>query len=85
MRNTKKKDSCWLEYTTKEKKKSEDFRFDPEIYGISKDIMELLSLLFLSDREFKQILLILEKMHVREMCTFVQGAFLARKKESWII
>lgn len=68
-----------------EKKKSEDFRFDPEIYGISKDIMKLLSLLFLSDREFKQILLILEKMHVREMYTFVYGAFLARKKESWII
>lgn len=25
----RKKYSCWLEYTTEEKKKSEDFRFDP--------------------------------------------------------
>ncbi len=48
----------------KKRKKNEDFRFDPEIYGISKDIMELLSLLLLSDREFNQILLILEKIHV---------------------
>ena len=52
--------------------------------------MELLSLLFLSDREFEQILLILEnkydilltkeeKKEVEEMCTFGQGAFLAWK------
>ena len=114
MRHAGKKDNCWLEYTTEEKLRKGNFRFDPEVYGISKiqilypgiqskkdksieeilegpkDIMELLSLLFLSDREFEQILLILEnkydilltkkeKMEVEEMCTFGQGAFLAWK------
>lgn len=114
LRHAKKKDNCWLEYTTEEKVKSGNFRFDPEIYGISKvqllypsiqskeeksteeilkepkNIMELLSLLFLSDREFEQILLILEKKYdillkkeekkeVEKMCTFAQGAFLAWK------
>ena len=109
-----KKDNCWLEYTTEEKLRKGNFRFEPEVYGISKvhllypgiqskeeksvdeilkepkDVMELLSLLFLSDREFEQILLILEKKYdilltkeekkeVEEMCTFGQGAFLAWK------
>lgn len=61
-----------------------------EILEGPKDIMELLSLLFLSDREFEQILLILENKYdilltkeerkeVEEMCTFGQGAFLAWK------
>lgn len=117
LRHAKKKDNCWLEYTTVEKLRKGNFRFDPAIYGISKihllypgiqskeeksvdeilkepkDVMELLSLLFLSflsDREFEQILLILEKKcdilltkkekkEVEEMCTFGQGAFLAWK------
>ena len=114
LHHAKKKDNCWLEYETKETLKRGHFRFDPEVYGISKihllypgiqskeeknvdeilkepkDVMELLSLLFLSDREFEQILLILEnkydilltkeeKKEVEEMCTFGQGAFLAWK------
>lgn len=114
LRHAGKKDNCWLEYTTEEKLRTGNFRFDPEVYGISKiqilypgiqskkdksieeilegpkDIMELLSLLFLSDREFEQILLILENKYdilltkeerkeVEEMCTFGQGAFLAWK------
>lgn len=114
LRHAKKKDNCWLEYTTVEKLRKGNFRFDPAIYGISKihllypgiqskeeksedeilkdpkDVMELSSLLFLSDREFEQILLILEKKYdilltkeekkeVGEMCTFGQGAFLAWK------
>ncbi len=114
LRHAKKKDNCWLEYTTEEKLRKGNFRFDTAVYGISKihllypgiqskeeksedeilkdpkDVMELLSLLFLSDREFEQILLILEKKYdilltkkekkeVEEMCTFGQGAFLAWK------
>ncbi len=87
LRHAKKKDNCWLEYTTEEKLRKGNFRFDPAVYGISKihllypgiqskeeknvdeilkepkDVMELLSLLFLSDREFEQILLILEKKY----------------------
>ncbi|MCI6378973.1 MAG: hypothetical protein SO150_04360 [Faecalicoccus sp.] len=53
-----------------------------------KDIMEFLFLLFLSNREFDEIRLILEKKYdivvteelkteVEKMCTFSEGAFLA--------
>lgn len=59
-----------------------------EIMNRPKDIMEFLFLLFLSNREFDEIRLILEKKYdivvteelkteVEKMCTFSEGAFLA--------
>lgn len=59
-----------------------------EILNGPKSIMELLSILFLSDRDYDQIIQILErkndillsdedKEEIKDMCTFGQGAYLA--------
>lgn len=62
-----------------------------EILKCPKNIMEFLSLLFLSDRDYDQIIQILEikygillskedKEEIKDMCTFSQGAYLAWKE-----